>query len=145
MRTGTDSPVSSDSSTSRSSAFEERCVRRNAIAFGKNDHVAARHFPARYPLALAVADDERAGTRQVSKRLENPLGAHFLNHRDHDSQDGEDEEKHGLSQVAERQVDDAARDEQGDHGFAQHLEDDFERRAAVGLGSSLYPSAFSLA
>ena len=46
--------------------FEERCVRRNAIAFGQNDHVAARHFPARYPLALAVADDERAGTRQVS-------------------------------------------------------------------------------
>ena len=112
-------------------AFDERRVRGNAIAFGKNDDVAARHFPARYSLALAVADDERARARQVPKRFQNVLGASLLNHGDDDGQVGEHEQDQRLAPVAERQIDDPAREEQRDHRLAHHLEHDLERRAAV--------------
>ena len=103
-------------------AFDEHSVCWNTIAFGKHNHVAARHLPAWNPLALPVANDQRAGTRQVPERLQNALCARFLNHGDHDGEVGENEEDHSFPPVAERQVDDPAGDEQRDHGLAQHLE-----------------------
>ena len=78
-------------------AFDKRSVCGNTIAFGKHDHVAARHFPAGNPFALAVANDQRARTRQVPKRFQNALGARFLNDGDHDRQCGEDEQDQSAS------------------------------------------------
>ena len=77
-------------------AFEERRIRRNAIAFGKNDNVAARHFPSRYSLTLAIADDERTRARQISKRLQDPFGARLLNDSDDDREIGEHEQDQRL-------------------------------------------------
>jgi hypothetical protein len=71
------------------------------------------------------------GTGKVPKRLEDALGARLLDHGDDDREIGEDEQDQGFMPVAERQIDDAAGDEEGDHRLAQHLEDDPERRASV--------------
>ena len=112
-------------------AFDERSIRGNTIAFGKNDDVAARHFAAWNSFALAVANDQRARTRQVPKRFQNALGARFLNDGDYDGEVGEDEKDQSFPPVAQRQVDDAAGDQQGEHRLAQNLEHNSQRRAAV--------------
>ena len=71
------------------------------------------------------------GLRQVPERFQDALGARFLDHCDHDGEVREDKEDQGFAPVAERQVDDPASDQQGEHRLAQNLEHDSQGRAAV--------------
>ena len=120
-------------------AFDKRRVCGNAVAFGKNDDVAARHLTARYPFALAVPDDQRAGAGQVAKSLQHPLCPGFLHDGDRDRQVGEDEQDEGFPPIAERQIDEAARDKQSKHRLADHFEHDLERRPTIGPRQLVVP------
>ena len=87
LRTGTDSPVSSDSSTARSHAVEQHGVGGDAIALGEQQHVAAHHLAPGDAHRLAVADDERARAGEVAQGLEGALGLALLVERDADDDD----------------------------------------------------------
>ena len=120
-------------------ALQEHGVGRHPVAFGKDDEVAPHDVAAGDPLALAVANDERAGAREIAQRFQHALGARLLHHGDHDRHRGEGDQDDRLLQIAERQVNDAADQEQRQHRFAQHLDRYAKRRAPIGLGKFVVP------
>ena len=79
LRTGTASPVSSDSSHWRSWA-ESTVASAGAVALSEDDEVAADHLGAGDACLGAVADHERAWTSQIAQTFEHPLGAALLYH-----------------------------------------------------------------
>ncbi len=82
LPTGTDSPVSSDSSTARFVARQTTRVRGNAVALGKHEEIADDDVaPGDAPL-LAVADHERPRARQVAQRFQRAFALAFLSERD---------------------------------------------------------------
>ena len=61
LRTGTDSPVSADSSTERFDAVHQHAVRRHPVALGEQDDVTAHDVASGDAYLLPVAHDERRG------------------------------------------------------------------------------------
>jgi hypothetical protein len=102
-----------------------------AVAFGENDRIAAHHLAAGDTPPLAVADHQGARARQVAQGFQHALGAGLLHDGDADRQHGENEQNDRLLDVTERQIDQAAAEQQCEHRLAQHLERDPQRRAAV--------------
>ena len=109
LRTGTDSPVSSDSSACKSCACNNSASAGTRSPSAEHDQIAAHHFPTGDALAHAVADNERARARQVAQGLQHALGARLLHDGDDDGERGEGEQDERFLQVAEREVNRAAR------------------------------------
>ena len=82
LRTGTDSPVSSDSSTARSVRLMRRASAGTRSPSASDDEIAAHHLAARRCAALAVANHQRARAGQIAQRLQHPLAARFLHNGD---------------------------------------------------------------
>ena len=114
-------------------ALQQHRVGRNPVSLGKDDEVAPHDVAAGDPLALTVANDQRAGAGEVAQCLQNALGARLLHHGDHDRHRGEGDQDDRLLQIAEHQINDAADQQQRQHRFAQHLDRYSKRRAPVGL------------
>ena len=114
--------------------LNEHCVGRHPVALGKHDEIATHHLPAGDSFALAIANDQRTRTGEIAQRLQDALGAGLLHDRDHDRHGREGEQDERFLQVAERQIDHAAAEQQRQHRLAQHLEDDAQRRAPIRPG-----------
>ena len=120
-------------------ATQKNGIGRHPVAFGKNDEVAPHDVAAGDPPALAVANDERAGAREVAQRFQHALGPRLLHHGDHDRHGREGDQDDRLLQVAERQVNDAADQKQRQHRLAQHLDRYSKRRAPIRLRKLVVP------
>jgi len=79
---------------------EHSRVRRHAIAFGKNDKVAAHHRGAGNAFLITVADDERTRTGQIAQAFENTLGTRFLNDGDQNRGARKNAEHDGFPEIA---------------------------------------------
>ncbi len=112
--------------------MNEDGVGRHPISFGEHHDIAAHHLATSDSSALAIANDQRPGTGEVAQRLQDALGAGFLNHRDQNRQCREGKQNQRFLQVAKRQIDCAATEQQRQHGLAHDLEHDAQRRAPVG-------------
>ena len=108
-------------------------IGRHAVAFGKNDEVAAHHFGAGNAFLDAVADHERARAGQIAQAFEHPLGAGFLNDGDQNRGAGKNAEHDSFLEIAEDEIDDGRAQQQREHRLAQDLEDNADKGAAVGL------------
>jgi hypothetical protein len=114
-------------------------VGRHPVALGQNDEVTSHDVPTGDPPALAVANDERAGAREVAQRFEHALGPRLLHHGDHDRHRREGDQDDRLLQVAERKVNDAADQKQRQHWFTQHLDRYSKWCAPIRLGKLVVP------
>jgi hypothetical protein len=114
--------------------LQEHRVRRHPVSLPEHDEIAPDHLPAGDPFALAVANDQGTGAGQVAQRLQNPLGAGFLDHGDHDRHCREDEQDECFLQVPEYEIEHAAAEQQRQHRFVQDLEYDAQRRAPIRSG-----------
>ena len=81
---------------------EKDGIGRNAIAFGKDDNIAAHDVAAGDPQASSVANDQSARGGEVAQCLQHALGAGLLHHGDHDRHRREGDEDDRFLQVAER-------------------------------------------
>ena len=65
--------------------------------------------------------------------------AGFLNDGDEHGQTRKGQQYDGFFRVAQQQIDDAATDQKGEHGFAKNLQNDLEDCAAILLGEFIWP------
>ena len=127
--TGSDSPVSSDSSTIRSLAAASRAsagTRSPSASIIRSPRTTSAPGDAQ---RRAVANHQRARAGQVAQRLERALGLALLHHGDRHHHHDRGSEHQRLAHVAEQEVDQRAGDEQQEHRLAQDLERDGERAA----------------
>ena len=117
----------------------EQGVGGNAIAFREDDNVTAHNLPSRNALARTVTDNERARTGEVTQRFQHAFGACFLDDRDHNRRQGEDQQDQGFLKVAEREIDDAAAEQQRQHWLAHDFNNDAKRRAPVAARELVEP------
>ena len=131
LRTGTDSPVSSDSSVCRSLASTSTAsagTRSPSASTRRSPRTTSRpamrlRSPSRMTSARGLVRSRSASsTRSVR------LSCTTVITIDSGREDQQDER---LLQVAEQQVDHAAAEQQRQHRLAHHLEDDAQRRAPV--------------
>ena len=115
-------------------AGQHGCVRRNPIALGEHDDVAARDFPAGNAARLAVANDQRARAAEVAQGFEHAFAAALLHDGDRHRQAGESQEQQSFLQVPEHEIDDATREQQREHRLLDDLDDNTQQRPAIRLG-----------
>ena len=127
--TGTDSPVSNDSSTARFVVAADHRVRGDAVALGKHEEIADDDVASGDAHLLAFADHERPRARQVAQRFERAFALAFLDEGDRDDHEHEREQHRGLALVAQKQVDGTAGDQQQEHGLARNVSGDREQAA----------------
>ncbi len=104
-------------------------VGRNAVAFRKQDDVAAHHLAARNAPVGTVADHQGARAGQVPQGFQHALGPAFLDDGDADRGAGKEEKEQRLFQASQQQVDDTGAQQQREH------------RLADGGGSDLWQAA----
>ena len=112
-------------------------VGRHAVAFGKDDKVAAHDLGAGDAFLDTIADHKRARAGQIPQAFEYPLGAGFLNDGDQNRGAGKNAEHDGFLEIAENEIDRRRAQQQREHRLAQDLEDDADEGAAVGLGEGI--------
>ncbi len=110
--------------------YQEDPVCRHAIAFCKNDHVAADNFSSGDPDMFAVPDDERPRAREASQRLQRPLGLLLLVDGNADDEDDKAHQHQALGEVTEDKIDEPARNEQDEHRLTDNSKD-YPKYAAV--------------
>jgi len=97
-------------------------VGRHAVAFCKDEHVAADNLAAGDPFVFAVPDDQRPRAREVPQRLQRPLGLLLLVDCYADDEDNKAHQHYPFREIAENKIDQAACHEQDEH----RLVDDFK-------------------
>ena len=109
-------------------------ISSDPVSLFQYEHVAHHHLAPRNASSFTIADDQRAGTRQVSQGRQHPLAARFLNDRNRDGKCGKEQQDRSFQPVSEQQIDKARRQQQGKHGFPQDLADYSGKRALVAMG-----------
>jgi hypothetical protein len=100
---------------------EKRRVGGHAVAFLDDEKIAADHLAPRDPLLHTVAYHESARAGEISQRLERAFGLSLLIERDPHHDEDEEEEHERLLQIAEEEIEHAARDEHEEHRLAHDL------------------------
>ena len=109
-------------------AGQQHGVGRHPVAFGQLDQVAGHHIAAGHAYASPVPDHERARARQVTQRIERPLGATLLHQGDAHHEHHEAQQHRGFARITEQQVEGAACDQQQEHRFGRHPRRDLHDR-----------------
>ena len=117
-------------------------VRRDPVALGEHDHVAAHNVTAGDADALAVTNHQRTRAGEVAQGLQHVFGARLLHDGDDNRDRREYEEQQRLAEIAEREIDRAAGQQQQQHRLAQHVEDQAHDRAPARMGQ--FVEAFGL-
>lgn len=108
--------------------FDDPAIGGDAVALGEDDQVAANHLASRNSPAYPVAHDDGARAGQIAQRFERPFASRLLENGDSDRKPREACEDQRLAQIAEREINGAARDEQRQHRLAQDIEQYSSRR-----------------
>ena len=115
-------------------ALGQQGVGGRPLALLQHQQIPPRHLDARDALARPIADHQGARARQAAQGLQHALGAGLLHDGDDDGDEREGEEDQRLLQIAQQQIEQAAAQQQRQHGLAQHVEHDAEGRAPISGG-----------
>ncbi len=122
FRTGTDSPVSSDSSVERLMPRRRRPSAGTRSPSERTTRSPLHHLAPRDAPMHAVANDERPRARQIAQRLQRPLRAPLLDDGDGHDHEHEAEQHQGVGRLAHEEVEGSRGDEHEEHGLACDLE-----------------------
>ncbi len=100
------------------------CIRRNPIALGDNEKVAADNFPPSDLHSVAIPNHQRSRASQIAQGLQYSLAAGLLDDGDDDGERGKDKQENSLHEIAQNQIHDTACDQQREHGLPHHFEGD---------------------
>src|SRR5262249_42885249 len=93
----------------------------DAVAFRQYQEVAAHHCAAGNAPPGSVAYDQRAWASEIAERREGALRLALLIERDPGHQEYEPQQDQRFLQITKDDVDRPARQEEEEHGFAQHI------------------------
>ncbi len=109
--------------------FKNHAIGWNPVALDEDDEIAARNFAPRDAAAFAVTDDKRARACKIAQGVEDAFGSAFLKNGDQHREVREGEQHHGFCEIADREIDDSAGDQEQQHRLAQHVEKDAQHIA----------------
>jgi hypothetical protein len=113
--------------------LEHPRVRGHPVALGEEDDVVAHDVLAGDAHLLSGPDHQRPGAGQVPQRLQRLLGPVLLGKGDAHDDEHEAQQEERLGGLPEDEVQQAAGQEQQEHGLLEHLEGDVEHGALPGL------------
>src|SRR5690348_13944853 len=99
------------------------CIGGNAVTLRQYQHIATYHLATGDSLPVSISYHQRTWAGKIAEGIQRTLGFMFLVERDPDHDKDRQEQDKRFLQFAEEKIDDAAADEQQEHGFA----DDFQR------------------
>ena len=105
-------------------AVHHGCIRRNPIALGDHEKVAADDFPPGDLYSVAIPNHQRSRASQVAQGLQYSLTAGLLDDGDDDGERGKDQQENRLHEIAQNQIHDTACDQQREHRLPHHFEGD---------------------
>ncbi len=102
-------------------ACHQPAIGRNTVSFVQHHKIAPHHLAGGDPLALAIANHQRARAGQVAQGFQCAFGARLLHHGDDDREAGKGHQDQRFVNVAQGQVNSARHQQQHQHRFAQHI------------------------